>query len=102
MMTSLTCAPVQAVCFWMSYGEYRSLPPGTRIVSVECIVIPKGFKTSFDTGTTVTASANNTQGVFGQVGVGINTRVLARNFDISNNDTKPMIIDSIKIPEVHD
>lgn len=55
----------------MTYVEYKNLPFGTRVDSIECIVIPKGFKSSFDTGTTITSSANNTQGVFGQVSVGL-------------------------------
>lgn len=62
MATSLAYVPVQALCFWMSYAEFRNLRMGTRIDSVECVVILKGFKTSFDTGTSITSSANNAQG----------------------------------------
>lgn len=47
MMTSLACIPVNALSFWMTYAEYRDLPRGTRVESIECIVIPKGFKSSW-------------------------------------------------------
>lgn len=64
-----------------------TLPKDTRVESVECIVIPKGFKSSFDTGTSVTSSANNTQGVFGQVTICLNRHLLLRNFEVTRNVT---------------
>ncbi|XP_073979997.1 uncharacterized protein isoform X1 [Rhodnius prolixus] len=102
MLTSLACLPVSAVCFWMSYAEYKNLPDGTRIVRVECIVTPKGFKTSFDTGTSITSSANNTQGVFGQCAVGLNNKLMIRNYEIERNTTAPMVIDNFNVPKTHD
>lgn len=102
MITGLANIPVHCVSFWMSYAEYKNLPRGTRIISVECMVIPKGFKTSFDTGVSITSSANNTQGVFGQVGVGLNRHILCREFEITRDPTKPMKITALAKPKANE
>lgn len=102
MLTSLASLPVSAVCFWMTYAEFKNLPEGTRINSVECLVTPKGFKTSFDTGTSVTASANNTQGIFGQCAVGLNQKLIVRNYELSRDATQPMLISNFSVPDKHD
>jgi hypothetical protein len=101
-VTSLASVPVSAVCFWMTYAEFKNLPDGTRIHSVECLITPKGFKTSFDTGTSITASPNNTQGIFGQCAVGLNNKLMVRNYEISRNATQPVLISNFSVPRTHD
>lgn len=95
MARSLACTS-PFIVFWMTYAESCNFPMGTHIESVECIVILKGFKMSFDTHTPVTSSANNTQGVFAQMGIGLNRHLLLRNFD---SHTKPMNITKLTISD---
>lgn len=102
LITSLGCLPVHMLSFWMTYSEYLNLPTGSRVEAVECVITPKGFKTSFDTGVSITSSANNTQGVFGQVAVGLNRCIDSRHYLLERDATQPMKATSLTYAETHD
>ncbi|KAK9512327.1 hypothetical protein O3M35_000775 [Rhynocoris fuscipes] len=86
----LACVPVDYLPFYLSPSEFNNLPTGSYIEEVFVKCTPIGERISFDTGTTLTGSANNQQILLGITGIGLNHKFLIRHRKIKANTQKPM------------
>lgn len=64
--TSLAYVPVDWIPFYLTTTEFNWLPASSYIKEVSVQIIPKGVRCSFDTGATLTGSANSMHVIFGK------------------------------------
>lgn len=100
--TSLAYVPVDWIPFYLTHAEFQWLPVNSYIKEVSVQIIPKGVRCSFDTGSTLTGSANSMHVIFGKHCVGLNHQVDHVNVILKNNPNKPMEISNFEFIKATD
>lgn len=93
LCSPLTEIPWNRVCFYMTHGEFVSLPPNLQIKKVCCKVVQLNPRIAFETNASTSALATFNQNRDGIVAIGIesNPHVFGQNMIYGYDASRPMV-----------
>lgn len=99
-ITSMNYIPVDFLPFYLSKSEYSNLPYNCKVKEVSVNIRILGSRTSFDTATSLSGTANSEYCPIGMVSIGLNHKHQMNNCSIKSTQMVPTALENINYEDL--